>query len=369
MWCFRKDTDNTKNPGDTFYSLQKFDSKPGLLLWFDLCFQWRERGRRVRKGGSRWRWRDCYGQRRQSFQPLEQVWGSAPSSCTRGWVRSAPAPHRHSVLREQGGANTLSVVPEDVEVPESKTSGVYRPPGARLTTTKRAPNQAPPEIFSDAQFPSLSATAKHVETRKWVRRARRRRRRWTVGLDWALVCFQGQRNGEDLRGGETQEPRQRGHYRSIDAASAARQPVRHPGGQVEPLLLVPWPLQYSPAPQRELSLSCVDCSPDRAHAATINKLTRTHTHTRTPQTQQHSLRIDHMTNIWLAKLKDCTWRRDLWRRNEQNTPKSTDLQKRAVASLDCTQSSGFVATLFSGLQLALVKSHRGSKITRCFYRL
>lgn len=51
-------------------------------------------------------------------------------------------------------------------MPESKTSGVYRPPGARLTTTKRAHNQAPPEIFSDAQFPSLSATAKHVETRK-----------------------------------------------------------------------------------------------------------------------------------------------------------------------------------------------------------
>lgn len=58
------------------------------------------------------------------------------------------------------------VISEEVEVPESKTSGVYRPPGARLTTSKRAHNQAPPEIFSDAQFPSLSATAKHVETRK-----------------------------------------------------------------------------------------------------------------------------------------------------------------------------------------------------------
>ncbi|CAK6967475.1 protein CDV3 homolog isoform X2 [Scomber scombrus] len=55
---------------------------------------------------------------------------------------------------------------EDVEVPESKPSGVYRPPGARLTTTKRAPMQGPPEIFNDAQFPSLLATAKHVETRK-----------------------------------------------------------------------------------------------------------------------------------------------------------------------------------------------------------
>ncbi|KAM4606677.1 protein CDV3 homolog isoform 1-T1 [Polymixia lowei] len=55
---------------------------------------------------------------------------------------------------------------EEVEVPESKPSGVYRPPGARLTTTKRSPAQGPPEIFSDTQFPSLLATAKHVETRK-----------------------------------------------------------------------------------------------------------------------------------------------------------------------------------------------------------
>lgn len=67
-----------------------------------------------------------------------------------------------------GRADVFGVLPEDVEVPEAKTSGVYRPPGARLTTTKRVHNQAPPEIFSDAQFPSLSATAKHVETRKWV---------------------------------------------------------------------------------------------------------------------------------------------------------------------------------------------------------
>ncbi|XP_030612556.1 protein CDV3 homolog isoform X2 [Archocentrus centrarchus] len=55
---------------------------------------------------------------------------------------------------------------ENVEAPEAKPAGVYRPPGARLTTTKRAHNQGPPEIFSDTQFPSLLATAKHVETRK-----------------------------------------------------------------------------------------------------------------------------------------------------------------------------------------------------------
>ncbi|KAK2869917.1 hypothetical protein QQF64_022149 [Cirrhinus molitorella] len=55
---------------------------------------------------------------------------------------------------------------EEVEVPEPKAPGVYRPPGARLTTTKRGPTQGPPEIFSDAQFPSLLSTARHVETRK-----------------------------------------------------------------------------------------------------------------------------------------------------------------------------------------------------------
>lgn len=55
---------------------------------------------------------------------------------------------------------------EEKEVPESKPAGVYRPPGARLGPAKRGPTQGPPEIFSDAQFPSLLATAKHVETRK-----------------------------------------------------------------------------------------------------------------------------------------------------------------------------------------------------------
>lgn len=51
-------------------------------------------------------------------------------------------------------------------VPEAKPSGVYRPPGARLGPPKRVPAPGPPEIFSDSQFPSLAATAKHVETRK-----------------------------------------------------------------------------------------------------------------------------------------------------------------------------------------------------------
>uniref|UniRef100_A0A8C2P6Y5 Uncharacterized protein n=1 Tax=Capra hircus TaxID=9925 RepID=A0A8C2P6Y5_CAPHI len=44
---------------------------------------------------------------------------------------------------------------------------LLRPPGARLTTTRKAP-QGPPEIYSDTQFPSLqsTSTAKHVESRK-----------------------------------------------------------------------------------------------------------------------------------------------------------------------------------------------------------
>ncbi|CAJ1082587.1 hypothetical protein L3Q82_018224 [Xyrichtys novacula] len=67
---------------------------------------------------------------------------------------------------KSGAAPAPAAPVEEVEVPESKPAGVYRPPGARLTTTKRTHNQGPPEIYSDTQFPSLLATAKHVETRK-----------------------------------------------------------------------------------------------------------------------------------------------------------------------------------------------------------
>ncbi|XP_069015758.1 protein CDV3 homolog isoform X2 [Embiotoca jacksoni] len=68
---------------------------------------------------------------------------------------------------KSGAAPPPAAAPEEeVEVPEAKPSGVYRPPGARLSTTKRVHTQGPPEIYSDAQFPSLLATAKHVETRK-----------------------------------------------------------------------------------------------------------------------------------------------------------------------------------------------------------
>ncbi|XP_018556309.1 protein CDV3 homolog isoform X2 [Lates calcarifer] len=67
---------------------------------------------------------------------------------------------------KSGAAPPPAAPVEDVEVPEAKPAGVYRPPGARLSTNRRGPSQGPPEIFSDAQFPSLLATAKHVETRK-----------------------------------------------------------------------------------------------------------------------------------------------------------------------------------------------------------
>ncbi|XP_056155378.1 protein CDV3 homolog [Lampris incognitus] len=67
---------------------------------------------------------------------------------------------------KSGSAPAPAPPVEEPEVPEAKPTGVYRPPGARLTTTKRGPAQGPPEIYSDTQFPSLLATAKHVETRK-----------------------------------------------------------------------------------------------------------------------------------------------------------------------------------------------------------
>ncbi|XP_069861534.1 protein CDV3 homolog isoform X2 [Dipodomys merriami] len=58
------------------------------------------------------------------------------------------------------------VVPEPPE--PAMPSGVYRPPGARLTTTRKTP-QGPPEIYSDTQFPSLQSTAKHLESRKYLK--------------------------------------------------------------------------------------------------------------------------------------------------------------------------------------------------------
>ncbi|XP_040825120.1 protein CDV3 homolog [Ochotona curzoniae] len=53
------------------------------------------------------------------------------------------------------------------ETPEPViSSGMYRPSGARLTTSRETP-QGPPETYSDTQFPSLQSTAKHVESWKY----------------------------------------------------------------------------------------------------------------------------------------------------------------------------------------------------------
>uniref|UniRef100_A0A8C8S9G4 CDV3 homolog n=1 Tax=Pelusios castaneus TaxID=367368 RepID=A0A8C8S9G4_9SAUR len=69
------------------------------------------------------------------------------------WNKTAPvqAPVAETIVTEP---------PEPVQ-----SSGVYRPPGARETRTRKAP-QGPPEIYSDTQFPSLQSTAKHVDSRK-----------------------------------------------------------------------------------------------------------------------------------------------------------------------------------------------------------
>ncbi|XP_055977979.1 protein CDV3 homolog isoform X1 [Sorex fumeus] len=79
--------------------------------------------------------------------------GSGVEKSSGPWNKTAPvqAPPAPVIVTE---------TPEPV-----MTSGVYRPPGARLTTTRKTP-QGPPEIYSDTQFPSLQSTAKHVESRK-----------------------------------------------------------------------------------------------------------------------------------------------------------------------------------------------------------
>lgn len=66
------------------------------------------------------------------------------------WNKAAPAPAPATIVID---------TPEPVQ-----PTGVYRPPGARVSTTRK--QQGPPEIYSDTQFPSLQATAKHTESRK-----------------------------------------------------------------------------------------------------------------------------------------------------------------------------------------------------------
>ncbi|XP_053115693.1 protein CDV3 homolog isoform X2 [Hemicordylus capensis] len=95
---------------------------------------------------------DDEGEKREEPRDSSEELGGGMDKSSGPWNRSAP---------------TQTPVAETIESPEPvQSSGVYRPPGARETRTRKAP-QGPPEIYSDAQFPSLQSTAKHVDTRKY----------------------------------------------------------------------------------------------------------------------------------------------------------------------------------------------------------
>ncbi|XP_040287987.1 protein CDV3 homolog [Bufo bufo] len=81
----------------------------------------------------------------------EESGGSGSDKTSGPWNKTAAPPPPASVVTE---------TPEPAQ-----PSGVYRPPAARMSAPQRKP-QGPPEIFSDTQFPSLQATAKHIETRR-----------------------------------------------------------------------------------------------------------------------------------------------------------------------------------------------------------
>ncbi|XP_073486455.1 protein CDV3 homolog [Aquarana catesbeiana] len=82
----------------------------------------------------------------------EETGGSGTDKAQGPWNKTAPA------------QPTVNFVTEVAE-PAQTSGGVYRPPAARASTTTRKP-QGPPEIYSDSQFPSLQATAKHIESRR-----------------------------------------------------------------------------------------------------------------------------------------------------------------------------------------------------------
>ncbi|XP_060104881.1 protein CDV3 homolog isoform X2 [Heteronotia binoei] len=95
---------------------------------------------------------DDEGEKREEPRDYSEEPGGGVDKSSGPWNRSA---------------TTQNPVVETVENPEPvQSSGVYRPPGARETRTRKAP-QGPPEIYSDTQFPSLQSTAKHVDTRKY----------------------------------------------------------------------------------------------------------------------------------------------------------------------------------------------------------
>ncbi|XP_008113758.1 protein CDV3 homolog isoform X1 [Anolis carolinensis] len=94
---------------------------------------------------------DEEGEKRDEPRDNSEEPGGGADKSSGPWNRSAP---------------TQIPIAEPVESPEPvQSGGVYRPPGARETRTRKVP-QGPPEIYSDTQFPSLQSTAKHVDTRK-----------------------------------------------------------------------------------------------------------------------------------------------------------------------------------------------------------
>ncbi|XP_061443788.1 protein CDV3 homolog isoform X2 [Rhineura floridana] len=95
---------------------------------------------------------DEEGEKREEPRDNSEEQGGGADKTSGPWNRSAP---------------TQTPVAETIESPEPvQSSGVYRPPGARESRTRKVP-QGPPEIYSDTQFPSLQSTAKHVDTRKY----------------------------------------------------------------------------------------------------------------------------------------------------------------------------------------------------------
>ncbi|XP_065443165.1 protein CDV3 homolog isoform X2 [Chrysemys picta bellii] len=96
---------------------------------------------------------DDEGEKREEPGDNWEEAGGGVERASGPWNKTAPvqAPVAETIVTE---------TPEPVQ-----SSGVYRPPGARETRTRKAP-QGPPEIYSDTQFPSLQSTAKHADSRK-----------------------------------------------------------------------------------------------------------------------------------------------------------------------------------------------------------
>ncbi|CAJ0940497.1 unnamed protein product [Ranitomeya imitator] len=96
---------------------------------------------------------DEYEKKEEQGADWEEAGGYGSDKTSGPWNKAAPA---------QAPISVVSEVAEPVQ-----PSGVYRPPAARNSAPQKKP-QGPPEIFSDTQFPSLQATAKHIESRRQV---------------------------------------------------------------------------------------------------------------------------------------------------------------------------------------------------------